>query len=670
MNKSSDFLLDESNKLAFLQSLPEMLASSRRTFNKITQTTWSIASFENLYDGISEISSNSDLLDLNEIHQRAYAIQQYLAGFLNTNKTPTNQQIDEITYFFDQLEKSLADTQDAYKSEENNHKHLLYLLHRNNHVIKDVSSLLAEFNFEINDFDETEELVSALDNAYPAAIISETAHIPALTPLKKAQEHHQSLTGTHIPLIFISNQDDINERIAAMRAGATRYFSPPHDSNQISAEVINLATPNDQPQDKVLIIEDDPTQAEFAASILSKADMQIETVTHPLNVMQTMKDFKPDIILMDIYMPDANGMELTTVIRDDLRFIATPIIFLSGETDPEKQLDALVLGGDDFVSKPIRPKHLIATVKNRLKRTRELIHATRMQHTDDTPDSVADLTSDTTHRHIDLDLVSENNHEKPSATLESAPLTEDEILSEKIKHELNKGSLDIHYQPLLSVHNNMKDNYSLLISMQDNASQIDWQAMSEIATRFEIQKHLDHWAVKQALNAIRTLELDAKHGSIFLPLSVYDILQDNEPDWIRTLLRTRKMIGNNLVLEYHLNSLTANLKGCKAYFKELQNMGIKICLAGFPAKKAAFKLLRFLKADYIKVSNKLLETDDELINTFVNQAHKLKAQVIVSHISDPRYVNLHWTSKADLIQGDFISSPSETMNFNFSQAAL
>ena len=54
-------------------------------------------------------------------------------------------------------------------------------------------------------------------------------------------------------------------------------------------------------------------------------------------------------------MPEVNGIELTTIIRDHQEFAAIPIVFLSGEQNADKQLDALSVGGDDFVAKPIRP---------------------------------------------------------------------------------------------------------------------------------------------------------------------------------------------------------------------------------------------------------------------------------------------------------------------------
>ena len=73
-----------------------------------------------------------------------------------------------------------------------------------------------------------------------------------------------------------------------------------------------------------------------------------------------------------MYMPECLGTELAKVIRQHERHVSVPIIYLSAEDDLDKQLDAMSEGGDDFLTKPIRPRHLIATVRTRASRARSL----------------------------------------------------------------------------------------------------------------------------------------------------------------------------------------------------------------------------------------------------------------------------------------------------------
>jgi diguanylate cyclase (GGDEF)-like protein len=73
-----------------------------------------------------------------------------------------------------------------------------------------------------------------------------------------------------------------------------------------------------------------------------------------------------------MYMPACTGTELAKVIRHNDRYVSVPIIYLSAEDDLDKQLDAMSEGGDDFLTKPIKPRHLITTVRNRAARARNL----------------------------------------------------------------------------------------------------------------------------------------------------------------------------------------------------------------------------------------------------------------------------------------------------------
>ena len=106
---------------------------------------------------------------------------------------------------------------------------------------------------------------------------------------------------------------------------------------------------------RVLIVEDDRSQAIFAESILRKAGMNTAAVTDPLAALDRLEGFNPELILMDLYMPNCSGMELTAIIREREAFINTPIVFLSGEHDQEKHFEALNAGGDDFLSKRSGP---------------------------------------------------------------------------------------------------------------------------------------------------------------------------------------------------------------------------------------------------------------------------------------------------------------------------
>jgi diguanylate cyclase (GGDEF)-like protein len=123
---------------------------------------------------------------------------------------------------------------------------------------------------------------------------------------------------------------------------------------------------------RILVIDDELEAAEYHSGHLRAAGLETVILTNPLEVIGHLVEFQPDVILMDVYMPDCSGIELAMVIRQEEAFVGVPIVFLSVEQDRMKQIAALGEGGDDFFTKPVLPEQLIPAVKARAKRGRTL----------------------------------------------------------------------------------------------------------------------------------------------------------------------------------------------------------------------------------------------------------------------------------------------------------
>ena len=150
--------------------------------------------------------------------------------------------------------------------------------------------------------------------------------------------------------------------------------SPTPSASAAAAAVSGAGATDPQPTEtpyRVLIVEDDRGQALFAQSVLHGAGMQAEVQMQSDGVLEAMQRFQPDLVLMDLHMPGKDGMSLTLLIRQQPEYLHLPIVFLTGDPDPERQFEVLESGADDFLNKPIRPRHLIAAVSNRIQRARQ-----------------------------------------------------------------------------------------------------------------------------------------------------------------------------------------------------------------------------------------------------------------------------------------------------------
>lgn len=189
------------------------------------------------------------------------------------------------------------------------------------------------------------------------------------------EQHLRTLTsgvGFGCVVVFISERDDFATRLRAVRAGGSAFFSPPVDISVVIDRVDGLRGAGTNEPYHVLIIDDDPEQVSHTALILQQAGMITSVVSDPAQVVSVMIESRPELILMDLYMPKCDGLELTRIIRQQDSFVAVPIVFTSVESDREKQLAAIACGADDFLVKPIKPEHLIKALSLRAERTRSM----------------------------------------------------------------------------------------------------------------------------------------------------------------------------------------------------------------------------------------------------------------------------------------------------------
>lgn len=212
-----------------------------------------------------------------------------------------------------------------------------------------------------------------LDGERPASglLVVDTDTLDDPAALAGLQRRVEGLASGALKLVCLSDADDIRARVAALHAGARLHLETGQAAEALAERLLDLLGADLVMPDRVLVVDDQPVAALFAARVLETAGMRVERVGDPFAVMGALADFIPDLVLMDLHMPGVSGIELTRILREQERFAELPIIFLSAELDPSQQLAALRVGGDDFLAKPVAPDQLVTCVRERLARARE-----------------------------------------------------------------------------------------------------------------------------------------------------------------------------------------------------------------------------------------------------------------------------------------------------------
>lgn len=173
-------------------------------------------------------------------------------------------------------------------------------------------------------------------------------------------------------VVALAEVSGFHARLQAARLGATGFIERP----LAAADIFDLLRDGtrltaDDPI-RVLIVDDDPIASRITGRQMELAGMLVEAVNDPALALDRLKSFRPDLAMVDLYMPQCSGTELAQVIRQIATFDSLPIVFLSSESELAAQMNAVSIGGDDFVAKGTPAALIIPLIRSRAERMRRL----------------------------------------------------------------------------------------------------------------------------------------------------------------------------------------------------------------------------------------------------------------------------------------------------------
>lgn len=127
----------------------------------------------------------------------------------------------------------------------------------------------------------------------------------------------------------------------------------------------NVNVPDARP--RVLVVDDEPSITDAVATALGYEGFDVETTGNGRRALELIDDFRPDLVVLDVMLPDLDGIEITRRLRSD--GVGVPILFLTARDDPADRIEGLEVGGDDYVTKPFTLAEVTARVHAILRRT-------------------------------------------------------------------------------------------------------------------------------------------------------------------------------------------------------------------------------------------------------------------------------------------------------------
>ncbi|MEN9229521.1 MAG: diguanylate cyclase [Thermostichus sp. DG02_5_bins_236] len=372
-------------RAAYTEKLGERVLQIEQSWDRLVKDDWNLETLRTLHRMVHSLAGSGATFGFVYLGTIARTLEILLTSILETGNPPIALQRIQVHALLASLRQSIHEPEQslpeltAFIPSQNSppnssDSHLIYLVDNDPELAEDLALQIGYFGYDVVRYHNSTDLKEAVLQQLPAAILTDitfsegdSAGIEMISALRKQLGFNMP------PVVFMSMREDLTARLQAVRAGGKAYFTKPINLSSLVDKLDELTRARPQEAYRILIVDDESHLAVYYSLILQRTGMVTQVVTDPFDLIPVMSEFNPDLILMDVYMPHCSGLELGTVIRQQPAYVGIPIVFLSTETDLNKQLDAVNLGGgDEFLTKSTQPDYLIMAVYSRAQRARTL----------------------------------------------------------------------------------------------------------------------------------------------------------------------------------------------------------------------------------------------------------------------------------------------------------
>lgn len=184
-----------------------------------------------------------------------------------------------------------------------------------------------------------------------------------------------------IPAIVFTARDSFIDRVRVARLGAIAFLHKPIPAAQVLEKITQILNQFRHNTDskplpvkvvKVMVVDDNLEILDHIKILLEPWGVKLFTLEDPRCFWDVFAQSQPDLLILDVEMPHFNGIDLCKVVRNEPTTANIPILFLTVDTNPDQVHQLFVIGGDDYISKPIEDSELVTRVISRLEKLRKI----------------------------------------------------------------------------------------------------------------------------------------------------------------------------------------------------------------------------------------------------------------------------------------------------------
>ncbi|MEO0457295.1 MAG: response regulator [Cyanobacteria bacterium P01_A01_bin.114] len=175
-----------------------------------------------------------------------------------------------------------------------------------------------------------------------------------------------------IPVLVIAEQAQVVDRLAVAARGGRLFLDAPVTGEQVLNAIAQALHASPQTA-KILIVDDDAYQLHLLQTLLAPWRFEMTVLDNPKQFWAVLHEVNPDLVVLDVAMPEVSGIQLCQLLRRDARCAQLPVLFLTAHVSADVEAQVFAAGADDYVSKPVMAEALASRILNRLARVRRRI---------------------------------------------------------------------------------------------------------------------------------------------------------------------------------------------------------------------------------------------------------------------------------------------------------
>lgn len=374
----------EELKQKYKRELPDKFRAIEELFQKYETKGFDQESFNKFYRMVHNLVGSSATFGLMNVSQKARALEEMLKPYIIGHSTPSEKNNLKIKIqlgalarvcIAKNLHKEIAVNQiasEAAKEDAFAINSVIYLLlNKGEKYYSQLDKDLHDFGFDVSIFYDDAELLSAMEKKLPALLIVDYDFFAIEEFASNLALLHQEQRNNFI-IFTLSKSEDFITRLKSVQSGSDWLFTKPCTADKI-IEKFDVFWHHESTEPlKVLILDDEIDVANYYASILEDAGIDTKCIEQPHKILDVMAEYKPDLLITDLYMDGCSGEDVAKILRQFDEYIPIPIIFLSVEDNEMVQNRALGSVAEEFISKPIKALSFVTRVKNKIRRYRSM----------------------------------------------------------------------------------------------------------------------------------------------------------------------------------------------------------------------------------------------------------------------------------------------------------